>query len=297
MDRYLQSNRRTLFFTKQEPVATIMTSRGCPFNCIFCSTKVVWERNWRPRSPEVTVREIEMLIADYGVREVAIQDDQFLADKKRVGRICDLLIEKNLKITLSIPSGTSIWLADEEVLRKMKRAGFYRLCFPIETGNEATLKFIRKPVTLAKARETVALVNRLGFWTQGNFIIGFPYETREQIQETIRYAFHSGLDYVFFCIAKPYAGSDMYEIFFKEGLLEKVARGSTIHSANYDTTTMTAVELQEIRDRASRNFLIYKLVSYLNPVNFFRYLVPKLRSPRGIRYAAKILFRILKTAT
>jgi magnesium-protoporphyrin IX monomethyl ester (oxidative) cyclase len=296
MERYLESNREALYFTKTLPVASIMTSRGCPYNCIFCSTKVVWERHWRPRSPEQTLAEIEALIRDYGIREFAIIDDQFIGDRERVRRICELIIEKKLNITLSIPSGASVWLADEALLRTMQQAGFYRLCFPVETGNETTLKFIRKPVNLAKAKATIQLANRLGFWTQGNFIIGFPYETREEIEETIRFAYRSGLDYVFFCVAKPYAGSDMYEIFRAEGLLESVTRGSTIYSANYDTKTLKAGELQRIRNRASRNFLFYRLGTYLNPVYFWRYLRPKLTAPGGVSYAAKIFWRIAKHA-
>lgn len=292
MEVYLKTNRMALPFAKRQPIVSIMTSRGCPYDCVFCSTKVVWERRWRPRSPQKVIEEIEMLIRDYGIKEVAIYDDQFMADKNRVQQICDLLIEKALNITLSIPAGTSVWLADEDLLKKMKKAGFYRLCFPIETGNEKTLKFIKKPVNLTKAKKTIELTNRIGIWTQGNFIIGFPYETKQEIQTTIDYAFQSGLDYAIFFIAKPYAGSEMYEIFKKEGLLVDIARGSNIDSADYDTKTMKTSELQLLRDKASRHYLIAKALFYLNPINFYNYLLPKISSKEDIVYAVKILFRI-----
>ncbi len=294
MDVYLKTNSQALPFVKRKPVATIMTSRGCPYNCIFCSTKVMWERKWRPRSAENVIEEIESLVREYGIKEVAIYDDQFMADKERVKQVCDLLIEKDVNVTLSIPAGTSVWLADEGLLKKMKKAGFYRLCFPIETGNERTLKFIRKPVNLIKAKKTIQIANKIGIWTQGNFIIGFPYETKDDINTTVKYAFHSGLDYAIFFIAKPYAGSEMYEIFKKENLLKNIVRGSNIESANYDTKTMKSAELQLMRDKASKNFLIAKFLFYLNPLNFYNYLMPKLSSKEDFIYAVTILFRIIK---
>ena len=294
MGAYLKTNTRALAFVKNEPVASIMTSRGCPFNCIFCSTKMVWRRKWRPRSPQNVVKEIEMLVNNYGAKEIAIYDDQFIVEKQRVIDICDLLIEKKIKISLSIPSGTSVWLADEELLRKMKAAGFYRICFPIETGNENTMKFIRKPVNLLMAKKMIALTNKIGIWTQGNFIIGFPYETKEEIETTIKYAFNSGLDYALFYIAKPFAGSEMYEIFKQENLLARIGRGINVETTEYDTKTMKAEELQSIRDKAASHYLFAKILFYLNPVNFYNCLLPKLSTIEDISYAVKIFFKIIK---
>jgi radical SAM superfamily enzyme YgiQ (UPF0313 family) len=81
MDVYKKINEKTFGFSKALPILTMMSSRGCPFDCIFCSTKVVWGRNWRPRSPENVVAEIEHLIEHYGIKEVAMYDDQFIGKK------------------------------------------------------------------------------------------------------------------------------------------------------------------------------------------------------------------------
>jgi len=254
----------------------------------------MWRRHWRPRSTSNVIREIEYLVNEYGIKEIAIQDDQFIIDRQRVHEICDAIIQSKLKISLSIPSGTSIWLVDYDLLKKMKKAGFYRLCFPIETGNERTLKFIRKPVNLAKVKETIRLVNGLGYWTQGNFILGFPHETREEIQETISYAYNSGLDYVMFFIAKPYAGSEMYEIYKNEGLLGEVVRSSHIERSDYDTKTMKAEELNEIYKKAVMGFWAHKIIFYLKPLNFYNYVLPKFRSFGDIQYAFKIAAALVK---
>ena len=288
-DVYKKVNKGALPFTKKVPAGSIMTSRGCPFSCIFCSTKVMWERKWRPLSAEKVIKEIETMVLVYGFHEIVIQDDQFVLDKNRVHQICDFLITKKLNISLSIPPGTCVWILNENLLAKMKKAGFYRLNFPIETGNENTLKFIRKPVNLEKTRETIQIANRLGFWTQGNFIIGFPYETREEMMETINYAYECGLDYANFLIATPLAGSEMTEIFIKEGLIESGINTSDVFHADHDTTTMTGNELNEIHAQAVRGFVSNKIFFYLNPINFYKHMLPKLLTLDGIVYAMKVL--------
>ena len=179
----------------------------------------MWGRQWRGRSAQNVVREIEELITNYGVREIAFYDDQFLVDKKWVHDICDLIIRRKLGIFLSLPAGTSVWMADEQLLRKMKKAGFYRLNFPVESGNLRSLSFIRKPVKLNSVTEIIKSACKLGFWTSANFIIGFPYETKDEIKQTIKFAYNCGVDYPFFFIARPFPGSEMYDIYKREGLL------------------------------------------------------------------------------
>ncbi len=298
IEAYKTHNETTLPYAKSLPILTMLTSRGCPFECIFCSTKVVWGRLWRPRSVEKIVEEIEYLIKNYNIKEVAIYDDQFIVNKIRIHDLCDLIIKKGLEITISVPSGISGWLLDEELLKKMKKSGFYRFSLSIETGNENTLKFIKKRVNLREMLKVIEIANKLGFWLQSNFIIGFPFETREEIADTINYAINSGVDYAYFIIAQPYAGAEMYELYEKEGLLKKVnisGNTDTIKSANYDTKKLKAQEIQELRDKAHVLFLRKKLLSYAHPINFFKYLFPKLFFMKGgVRYAIKIFFTLLK---
>ncbi len=293
MEVYKKTNSVALPFAKSTPVATIMTSRGCPYDCIFCSTKVMWRKDWRSPEMDHIISEIEDLVHNYGIKEIAIMDDQFVMKKERIKDFCDCLEERNLNITLSVPSGTSIWLVDFELLKRMKEVGFYRLCFPVETGCQKTLDFIQKPVKLDKVKETIRFTTQLGFWTQGNFIIGFPYETPEEIEETIRYAYDSGLDYAFFFVAKPYAGSEMYEVAKEEGLVPNIIRASHIQQSDYDTTTLKAAELNEIHRKAVGGFLVHKLKFYLTPKNFVNYLLPKLKSFSDIKYACKIVYALI----
>lgn len=275
-------------FAKKSPIATLMTSRGCPYDCVFCSVKIMWTRSYRKGTPDRVVKEIDDLVYNYGIKEIAIIDDQFLLDKKRIHEICDHIIEKKMNICLTIPGGTSVWLVDLPLLKKMKQAGFYRLNFPIESGCAKTVKFIKKPVNLKKTLKVIEYATKLGYWTQGNFIIGFPYETKEDILESLDYAYSSGIDYVFFYIAQVYPGTELYEIMKNEGLLNNVDRGSHFQRTNFNTTTLSAEELERIHAKAVNGFLPHKLKFYLKPRNFYDYLLPKFKSIEDIKYALRI---------
>ncbi len=295
LEKYSYFNKKTVWYAKQAPIATIMTSRGCPYDCVFCSTKVVWTRKWRFRSLENVFKEILMLVQEYGIKEIIINDDQFMTRKKRIHDFCDFFIEKNLGITFAVDSGISVWLTDNELLKKMKMAGFYSLRFPIESGSKKTLEYVKKPIDLDKAKKIINDANEMGFWTSSNIIVGFPYETREDIIESIKYAYDSTLDFTSFIIAKPHAGSEMYETFKNDGLLEtKVIRGSDFYSADYDTHFLTATELQDIVNKASSGWFPHKIKHYINPRYFYRYFLPKIKTLSDIRYFISIIFVVYK---
>jgi len=295
-DTYSMINRKMYFLSKGKKVASIITSRGCPFNCTFCSSKVVWERKFRPRRPELVIKEMKRLITEYHIDEFLINDDQLYLDKKRIYAICNMLIEGKWKIHLNIASGSSVWLMDEELLKTLKKAGLYRITFPIETGSEKTLMYIKKPIDLKKAKETIKIANMIGLWTYGNIIIGFPYETHEDIQDTVNYVSKSGLDYVTYFLAKPYAGSGMYEDFKKEGLLgDSEISPTTMGEAGHDIVHMTRKELQELRNKVQKQYFYYSLSNYLNPVVFYKYIFPKINSKEGILYFIKAFKNTLNT--
>ncbi|MBI5245430.1 MAG: radical SAM protein [Elusimicrobia bacterium] len=292
MGIYKEINKQSFPIAMSHPVATIMASRGCPYNCIFCSTKNMWGRKWRSRSPSRIVHEIEGLVTNYGIKEIVFYDDQFLVDRNWVSEVCDAIISGGFNISLALPAGTSVWLADKDLLLKMKRAGFYRLNFPIESANPDTIKFIRKPINLDKILEVIRIANRLGFWTTANFIIGFPHETEEDIKRTIRFAYHCGIDYAFFFIAKPFAGAELYDIFKKEGLLSESAASASVFVAKNDTLHLKAGELTRIRNEAERGFPKRKIIWLLNPFNLIQFIT-KILSIKGFKYSFRIFMSIV----
>ncbi len=285
MNFYKNNNKKVIWYYRKSPIATIMTSRGCPYNCIFCSTNIMWEKKWRPRSLYLVFSEIEMLINNYEIKEIIVSDDMFWTNRNRVLEFCDYFIEKKYNISFAVDAGTSSWLIDKELLIKMRKAGFYAIRFPIESGCIDTLKYIRKPVDLDKTSILIKEANKLGFWTSANFIIGFPYETLEQIQQTINYAYNSDLDFASFLIAKLNAGSDLYNSFKAAGLLnQNIIKSSDFYRSDYDTAKMTAADLNDILNKSHSKWFIHKFFYYLKPYNFLNSILPKLCSFEDICY-------------
>jgi len=290
MELYFKDQSKTTFgFAMRLPVAVMITSRGCPYNCIFCSTSKVWGK-WRPRGIKNVVDEIEVLVKEYGVKEIAFEDDNFIVDKKRVIDICDEILTRKISIRWTVPAGLSTWIIDKITLLKMKKAGCYRVCFPIESGSKETLKFIGKPVNLKKAKQIISFSNRIGLWTIGNFIFGFPDEKPESVNKTLEFAQQSGLDMAIFYVVQPYAGSDLFYIYKKRGLLRPdLDIGSSVIDTHYDTGYYSASELASLRNKASSQYLKRRLFFYLTPRGFLFSLLPKINSFEKFRYFLKIV--------
>ena len=293
MDIYLKRQTKTREFSMRTPRTNIITSRGCPGNCVFCSIHAIWGHCWRPRSPERVVSEMEHLIKTYGVREFYVLDDNISIKRDRLIKICDLICKRGLDIRWAAPNGIALWTLDKTVLKKMKQSGFYRITFGIESGCPKTLKFIRKPMVLEKAEEIIDISNKLGLWTHSTFIIGFPDETREDIEQTINWTINSGLDFVSFYIATPYPGTDLHQEFIKRRLLKKGDEErmhySSISISGYDTLHFKKKELNQIRDGAYSRFFASRMKRYLNPFYSFPHLARKIRTTEEFFYFLKLL--------
>jgi len=161
---------------------TICTSRGCPFNCSYCSCSVLSKRKWRKRSAENVVEELEQLYHD-GYRMCIFIDDSFTQDRKRVHRICELIREKRIEMCLYCEGRVD--RADLELLRDMKRAGFDVIYFGAESASEHVLDYYNKNTTPDQIREAVINAKRVGMLAITSYIVGAPVETREDIQRTL----------------------------------------------------------------------------------------------------------------
>lgn len=277
--------------TMQKPVAVMFTSRGCPFRCFFCSIHPVWGNKWRGCSAQKMVEEVEYLMK-YGVKEIAFQDDQLLGSKERMVEFCKLVVQKNLGVTFIAPNGISPALLTDEVIYWMKKAGFYRLCISLDVGNEKAAKYIKKPVKLSKMRELIKKLNKAGFWTYASFIIGFPEETKEDIEESIRFAWDLKLDFVRFNIAQPWAGSELYELYKKQGKLPKdLTEMKHVFDAPADTDFCTAQELLELRNKGDLGYLREHIKHFLNPIFWLEWL-PKISSPNKFVYFMKSVLKM-----
>ena len=280
--------------TMNKPVASIFSARGCPFHCIFCSTQKVWGNKWRARSPEKMLEEVEYLIGTYGVHEMAFEDDQFMGDKERIKNFCKLVIDRKLKITFMAAAGISPGLLNREMLELMKKAGFYRICFSIDVGTPAMQRYVRKPVKLEEMRNLVKKANSLGFWTYATFVVGFPNENVDDIKQTIKYAYNLRLDYVVFYLAQPHLGSELYNIYLKEGLIDEeiVQSYHPMNESLFGTKYMSALELEAIRNSAARNYFKHHLKHFRNPIYTIQEFLPKISSYRKLVYSIRLLLQL-----
>ena len=207
---------------KGTPIAPIITTRGCPYNCSFCGGPIVWRRTFRKRSPNNIVDEIEMLIKDYKVKEIFISDDNFTLLKKHVVEICKEIIKRELDISWSCPNGVRIDCLDNEILKLMKKAGCHLLGFGIESGNQKILDNANKQLDLQVVYKIVKEAKRLNLTTYGFFIIGLPGETSKTIRQTINFAKILQLDYAWFNILMPYPGTKIFNNFIKNKQLNQI---------------------------------------------------------------------------
>lgn len=199
------------------PVVNIITSRGCPNHCTFCDRNVFGQK-LRQRTPENVATEIEFLVKQYGVREVAFVDDTFTIGKGRIQKIFTLLQQKEIQISWTCMSRVNT--VDYETLAFMKKMGCWKIKFGIESGDEAILQKIRKNINLDTAREVIRSCKRLRISTSGFFIIGHPKETKESIEKTIDFALDVPFDDIVVTINTPIPGTVQYKEAEQYGTLD-----------------------------------------------------------------------------
>lgn len=166
-----------------EPVDCVNTSRGCPYNCSFCSSRIIWGRKHKARSPKNVVNEIEYLIKEYGTKGIYFREDNFTLNRERVIGICEEIQRRKIKITWECSSRVD--LVDKSLLRAMYRAGCRAIWYGIESGSPRILDILYKHITVDQSKEAIRLTREAGIKTGGSFIIGIPGETMEDIKLTL----------------------------------------------------------------------------------------------------------------
>lgn len=198
-------------FQKTSRNLPVMTSRGCPGQCIFCY-KGLFGSKFRMRSPANIVREIAYLRDNFGINSFDFIDDHFAAVPKRAIEVCDLMKKEKINLPWGLPSGIRVDAVTEELLKVLKEAGCYRIGFGVESGNDQVLKFIRKHTTKDQIRKAVRLAQNMNFETDCFFIIGNLGETEQTINDTIEFAVELDPDIAQFTVAIPYPGTEMFDV-------------------------------------------------------------------------------------
>lgn len=247
---------------KRKRYLPMTTSRGCPGRCVFCSIHSVWGHAWRARSPENVVDEIEEMISVHKVEEIHFEDDNLTLSKSRMEKICDLITGRGLDITWTTPNGVAVNTLDEDLLDKMKRSGCYQLNFGIESGDPYVLrKIIGKPLNFDKIQKVVNYSKKIGIWTHGFFVIGFPGETRQNISRTISFAKNVDLDSANFFIATPYPKTPLYSLASSKGLIKNDLEPMKLRTmyASMHTEYFEDKELLDLQRRLYFEFIKHRI--------------------------------------
>lgn len=205
--------------TKTTRAFYLMTSRGCPYGCIYCY-KGICGRVWRPKSVGKVIAEWEYLVKEMRATEIGVQDDVFNMDKKRAIAICDLLIKKGLNnVPWITNNGIRADKVDLELLKKMKQAGCKRIAFGVETGSQKILDNIQKQETLVQIERAFRLAKKAGLKTMGFFMFGNLGENEKTMEATIKFAIKLNPEVALFSIVMPFPGAPLYEEVLKNGQL------------------------------------------------------------------------------
>jgi radical SAM superfamily enzyme YgiQ (UPF0313 family) len=190
---------------------SIHTSRGCPFQCVFCASGSVHGKKVRFMSVEKVLAEVEHMISSLKMEVLAIDDDHFLSDRERAKKILNRLIDYNIRI--EFPNGIAVYALDDEIAQLLKRAGVTTISLAVESGSEFVLKnVINKPLKLEMVKNAVTLLRKNDISVHAGFVVGLPGELEVHRDETMALILNYGFDWCYFNLAVPVAGSRLYKI-------------------------------------------------------------------------------------
>ena len=256
MDSYTGFNPA---FTSHGLSGSILTSRGCPYKCIYCFQPFGSGR-WRWRSPESVVEEWAYQVETLKVKQIAIVDDCFNVNIKRAINIFDEIIKRKLNIPWLAPVGMRADRFTPELLDKMKESGCYRVAIGVENGDQKYLnEVVKKKLDLSAAKKAVAYCRNIGIETSAFYILGLPYETRQSMERTIEFAKELDSDYAQFLIAMPYPATEFYDIVQREGVITREFEeylGHTDNGANFEMGEINNDLLVKMRKKAYWSYYV-----------------------------------------
>jgi radical SAM superfamily enzyme YgiQ (UPF0313 family) len=286
LDGFPSRYRPALFKYNKLPSTHIVSSRGCPHQCIFCDTSV-FSSHIRFHSSEYVLEMITLLVKQFKIKEVIFEDDQFLVKKERVRKICEGLINANLGIAWSCSARVTS-ANDLALLRLMKRSGCWQINYGIESANQDILDFAKKAITVDQAEKAVRLTHKAGILSKGYFILGLPFETEETIENTIRFAKQIPLADISAFMLTPFPGSRMHEIAEQYGTLDNGFEKMNVLDVVYVPKGLSKEKLLFFQRRFMRTF-------YLRPRIIGNYLKRLISNPLNIVHMVKALGGFLRS--
>ena len=283
----LPNDKYRMPFFENEPYATVIPTRGCPWRCTFCRAGKVWGRRIRTRSPENVISEIEHIQNDLDISNIVFMTDSLTLDKEWANFFFDALLHWHLKFRWICNSRVDA--VNPEMLAKMKEAGCILISYGVESGSQKILDATRKKITLDDSRNAVKWTREAGILTMAYFIVGLPGETRETIEHTIQFARELDPDYVNFHVATPFPGTELYDLAKEQNWLvtHDWSQYEEEGSAVMRTEALSAEELVAHQRLAMRRF-------YLRPKIILREIL-RVRNLGQLRSKCRAAGAILST--
>jgi anaerobic magnesium-protoporphyrin IX monomethyl ester cyclase len=241
-------------FVKNFPIGSIMTTRGCPYKCSFCASKNFYDRTIKYRSTNNIIQEIKYLINHFGVKEIHFEDDNLTLKRNHIEKLCQAIIKHKLNISWTCPNGIRADRVDEPLLRLMKKSGCYLIAFGIESANPQILKNIHKLETLADIKKAIQLTHKVGILSQGFFIFGLPGDTKQTMENSIRFAKQTKLARVHFGTLQILPGTEFWQKYppnwTPKGLSKK---------------TLLKTQTRAFKQFYLRPLILLKLIQFIKP--------------------------------
>ncbi|HUT55598.1 MAG TPA: radical SAM protein [bacterium] len=246
-------------FISAAPWAVLFTTRACPYQCVYCHS--IFGKKVRKRGIENVMAELEILVRQFGVREIHIVDDIFNLDLDRAKAICDQIVARGIKIKIAFPNGLRGDRMDRELIQKLKRAGCYAITYAVETASPRLQKRIQKNLDLEKVREVIAWTDAEKIICQAFFMLGFPGETIEEMKMTVDYAVNSRLMHAYFFTVVVYPRTGLFDLAREEYPEMDLSTQYSFFNLRYWAdkpfyTRATGVDLNKIQRDAYRAFFV-----------------------------------------
>lgn len=292
MEFYLRTKDRIpdsylYFVPPNTPTASILTSRGCPYNCMFCHN--TWRGTpCRYNSAERVISEIKELIEIYGIRALFFIEDNLFANKKRLRAICKMM--KQNKINIMWGGNARVDNIDLDILQIAKDAGCRQITFGFESGSQRILDILKKRTTVEQNRRAIELCNQVGIIPQGTFMIGNPTETVEDIKATIKFVEDNNIECVGITIATPYPGTQLWSWCEEQNLIPQSLNWRDFTYDKVPIRVCNTVSPNELR-RLQLEFENISFFKKKTSLEFSKLVTKIFRHPDR---AKTIMYRILK---
>lgn len=263
-------------------MTTMITTRGCPMQCSFCSSAAMHGKKIRERSVENIVDEIEYLKTNYDIDTIAFMDDTFTLKKRKVMAICDEILKRNIEIMWDCTSRVDT--LDEKLLKKMKEAGCITIFIGVESADQQQLDNMCKNTTIAKIENAFKIAHKLKIRTIASVALGMPGDTKEIMNKTVKFVHKLKPNYAIYSLATPYPGTRFYKEAFEKNLIKiKDWSKYTLITPILETIDCSLNDMRKIQAKAFMKF-------YLRPHYIIRQFL------QDGPYLLKTIFGVIKTA-